>query len=288
MSIKIFIKARGCLIALGIVVISLIVLIFFAIDDRLEITNYELTSSKLANPIKLAVLTDLHSCYYGAGQKELIDAIEAGEPDVILLVGDILDHKKPHTNTIILLEAISPKYPCYYVTGNHEYWSGEVVAIKKMLRKHEVVVLEGNFEMIKIGDTYINICGVDDPSVNRSQEAGKSLHRQLKDLETVNNGSIYTVMLSHHPELGNSYLQHPFDLILAGHAHGGQVRIPWLLDGLYAPNQGFFPQYTSGIYNDPDMNMTMIVSRGLAKESDRFPRIFNRPELVFVTLNPAY
>ena len=92
----------------------------------------------------------------------------------------------------------------------------------------------------------------------------------------------YTILLSHRPELFEHYVSRGFDLVLCGHAHGGQWRIPRILNGLYAPNQGLFPQYAGGQY-DSDAT-TMIVSRGLARESTRLPRIFNRPELVLVEI----
>jgi len=95
----------------------------------------------------------------------------------------------------------------------------------------------------------------------------------------------FTLLLSHRPERIEDYLGYPFDLILSGHAHGGQWRLPGIVNGLYAPNQGLFPKYAGGRYDFEDT--AFLVSRGLARESTKIPRVFNRPELVVVDLIPA-
>ena len=95
----------------------------------------------------------------------------------------------------------------------------------------------------------------------------------------------FSVLLAHRPERIEAYLESPFDLVVSGHAHGGQWRIPGILNGFIAPNQGLFPQYAGGQYDFEDA--ALIVSRGLARESTRIPRIFNRPEVVVIDLTPA-
>ena len=109
------------------------------------------------------------------------------------------------------------------------------------------------------------------------------MEEQLKMAEEMVNKEYYTILLSHRPEWIETYQKYAFDLVLCGHAHGGQWRTPFLLNGLYAPHQGLFPKYAGGRYDYA--TGTMIVSRGLARESTPVPRIFNRPELVVVELN---
>jgi predicted MPP superfamily phosphohydrolase len=118
---------------------------------------------------------------------------------------------------------------------------------------------------------------VDDP------ESG-NFESQLTAAARGVNAGTYTVLLSHRPELFSRYAARNFDLVLAGHAHGGLWRIPWILNGVVAPNQGFFPKYTSGWYHEGAT--TMIVSRGLARESTLIPRFCNRVELVTIDLLP--
>ncbi len=90
------------------------------------------------------------------------------------------------------------------------------------------------------------------------------------------------MLLVHRPENYADYRKYAFDLVLCGHAHGGQWRIPGILNGLYAPSQGLFPKYAGGYYNEE--SVPMIVSRGLARESTIVPRFYNPPELVIVDL----
>ena len=111
---------------------------------------------------------------------------------------------------------------------------------------------------------------------------GVEIKKQLYSADEMSDRQYFSVLLSHRPELVELYQEHDFDLVLCGHAHGGQWRIPEILNGLYAPNQGVFPKYAGGRYDFE--NQTMIVSRGLARESTLAPRIFNRPELVIVDI----
>lgn len=143
--------------------------------------------------------------------------------------------------------------------------------------------MSGDCDTIEINGQVINICGVDDPDVVRYTSDGKPIMEQLKAAETASGTEHFTVLLSHRPELIETYKQFDFDLVLSGHAHGGQWRIPFVLNGLYAPNQGVFPQYAGGRYDYE--NGTMIVSRGLARESTPVPRVFNRPELVIIEVS---
>lgn len=255
----------------------------FAFNTKMKIQHYSLESEKLTAPVRIVLITDLHSCSYGKGQRELIDAIHAQKPDIILLGGDICDDKLPHRNTELVLRAIADKYPCYYVTGNHEYWSREIEKILKIFESYNVPVLEGSFDTIDVRGQKLNICGISDPDILKYTDKNYSITEQLKDAAVASENGNYSILLAHRPELIDSYLNYDFDLILAGHAHGGQWRLPGIINGLFAPNQGFFPRYAGGKYRFDDSYM--IVSRGLARESTRIPRIFNRPELVVIDLS---
>ena len=261
----------------------LVIIALFAFNTKMKIQHYSLESEKLTAPVRIVLITDLHSCSYGKGQRELIDAIHAQKPDIILLGGDICDDKLPHRNTELVLRAIADKYPCYYVTGNHEYWSREIEKILKIFQSYNVPVLEGSFDTIDVRGQKLNICGISDPDCLKYTDKNYSITEQLKDAAVASENGNYTILLAHRPELIDSYLNYDFDLILAGHAHGGQWRLPGIINGLFAPNQGFFPRYAGGKYRFDDSYM--IVSRGLARESTRIPRIFNRPELVVIDLS---
>jgi len=262
-----------------IIILSVIIILFAAFYNGLTVKRYVIRSEKITESVRLALLTDLHSCFYGKEQKKLLEKIHAQSPDIVLLSGDIADDKMPHAGTIALLEGIAGKYPCYYVTGNHEFWSNEVDRIKDMFKKYNVKVLEGNNDTITIRNQKINICGVDDPDVGMD-----IFEVQLKTAFASTDDEAYTVFMSHRPELVNLYKSLNCDLIVSGHAHGGQWRIPFILKGFFSPNQGFFPKYTSGIYDIGEIKM--LVSRGMSRESSRIPRIFNPPELVIIDIMP--
>jgi predicted MPP superfamily phosphohydrolase len=260
-----------------VVLPALLAAALLAFDTRLVSRHYEIRTPKLTAPVRLAVIADLHSCYYGEGQTKLLDAVDDAAPDAIMLVGDIADDIIPHDNTRIVLEAIGGRYPCYYVTGNHEHWSGEVADIKAMFRAYGVEVLAGASRTLSVGTDRISISGLDDPD-------GGHFAEQLTAVSDEGDRDGYTVLLSHRPEYADEYAALGFDLVLSGHMHGGLWRIPGLLNGLAAPNGRLFPKYAGGLYSIRET--TMIVSRGLALETTRIPRIFNPPELVIVDLIP--
>lgn len=261
-----------------------IILLLWCCDMRLKVVSYTVKTDKVDEKIRIALLTDLHGCTYGKNQKRLIQAVEKENPDVVLLGGDIFDDKVPYEKSEETIKQLAEKYPCYYVTGNHEYWSYDVDTILKIVEKHGIKILSGEADRLEIRGQAMNVGGVDDPDVVRYTIDGTAIQEQLKTTESELDSELFSVLLSHRPELAELYQQHDFDLVLCGHAHGGQWRIPGILNGLYAPNQGLFPKYAGGRY-DFD-NQILIVSRGLARESTLALRIFNRPELVIVDIEP--
>jgi uncharacterized protein len=276
-------------LAWGVAAALLAVLCVTALWNGLTVKVYTETTDKVEAPIRMLVLSDLHSTIYGDKQEELIKAIRKQKPDIILLVGDIADDGKPIEGTQQLLSVIGTEYPCYYVTGNHEYWSGKIDSIKDIIRSYGVTILEGDTEVIKVGNQELRLGGVDDPdgfgdkSYNVDHGNSETWQEQFDACKAEAGDDIYSVLLSHRPELTEQYRDSGFDLVLAGHAHGGQVRIPGILNGLYAPNQGYFPKYAGGRY---ELGQTvMIVSRGLSRNI-RLPRVFNPPEIVVVDLKP--
>ena len=263
----------------------IIVLALLAFDVRLKIVQYTITSEKIKKPMRIALITDLHSCKYGAGQKTLIDAVDKEKPDMILLGGDIFDDEITDDNTKIFLSAIAKKYPCYYVTGNHEYWSMRVHEMLDWLRAHGIEDIGGKTIQTNINGNEICLSGLNDLDEARYTGEGDGMKAELGRAMNERDDTAFTMLLTHRPSFVNLYKDAGFDLVLAGHAHGGQWRIPGLLNGVFAPDEGFFPKYAGGFYHF-DNGGEMIVSRGLARESTRVPRIFNRPELVIVNLKP--
>lgn len=260
---------------------AVVLLLLAVLDSRLIVRRYDVENERITSPVRLALVTDFHGCRYGEGASELIAAIDTEAPDVVLLAGDIFDDEMPWGPSEALVQALAARYPCYYVTGNHEYWSERIDGIYAILRKAGVRILNMESELLTIRGQNIRLCGVPDPYAMVYEDAPDTRTQLARALAAAGDG-VFTLLMAHRPELVDQYAEAGFDLVVSGHAHGGQVRIPLLLNGLYAPNQGLFPSWAGGIFEAGDT--TMIVSRGLARESTALPRVFNRPELVIINL----
>ena len=261
----------------------LVALALIALDERLILRTYTVASPKLTAEVRLAVVTDFHS---SDNADDVAAMVASCAPDVVLLVGDLFDddtQNRPTERTLSLMRRLSAQYPCYYVSGNHEAWTGEMDALYQQTAEAGVTVLRMSSGVLTVRGQRIALCGIPDPYEMVFSGAPDTEEQLRQAMENVDSAD-FTVLLAHRPELLAKYAQFPFDLVVSGHAHGGQVRIPGVLNGLYAPNQGWFPKLAGGAYTQD--GTTLIVSRGLAVRT-RLPRIFNRPEVVLVRCVPA-
>lgn len=261
----------------------LVILTLIALDERLILRTYTVVSPKLTAEVRLAVVTDFHS---SDNADDVVAMVASCAPDAVLLVGDLFDddtQNRPTERTLSLMRQLSALYPCYYVSGNHEAWTGEMDALYQQTEEAGVTVLRMSSGVLTVRGQRIALCGVPDPYemvLSGAPDTEEQLRQALEDVDSAD----FTVLLAHRPELLAKYAQFPLDLVVSGHAHGGQVRIPGVLNGLYAPNQGWFPKLAGGAYTQD--GTTLIVSRGLAVRT-RLPRIFNRTEVVLVRCVPA-
>lgn len=261
----------------------LVVLTLIALDERLILRTYTVVSPKLTAEVRLAVVTDFHS---SDNADDVVAMVTSCAPDAVLMVGDMFDDdiaNRPTERTLSLMRQLSAQYPCYYVSGNHEAWTGEMDALYQQTEEAGLTVLRMSSGVLTVRGQRIALCGVPDPYemvLSGAPDTEEQLRQALEDVDSAD----FTVLLAHRPELLAKYAQFPLDLVVSGHAHGGQVRIPGVLNGLYAPNQGWFPKLAGGAYTQD--GTTLIVSRGLAVRT-RLPRIFNRPEVVLVRCVPA-
>lgn len=261
----------------------LVALALIALDERLILRTYTVVSPKLTAEVRLAVVTDFHS---SDNADDVVAMVASCAPDAVLLVGDLFDDdtaNRPPERTLSLMRQLSAQYPCYYVSGNHEAWTGEMDALYQQTEEAGVTVLRMSSGVLTVRGQRIALCGIPDPYemvFSGAPDTEEQLRQALEDVDSAD----FTVLLAHRPELLAKYAQFPLDLVVSGHAHGGQVRIPGVLNGLYAPNQGWFPKLAGGAYTQG--GTTLIVSRGLAVRT-RLPRIFNRPEVVLVRCVPA-
>ncbi|MDD4689844.1 MAG: metallophosphoesterase [Eubacteriales bacterium] len=264
------------------ILLIVILITIAALYNGLTVRHYSLISDKLddGQSIRAVLISDLHNHIYGDNQKDLISKVIKQNPDVILLAGDIADDVVPIEGTKLLLDGIKDIAPMFYVSGNHEYWSGDIENIKETIKSYGVTILEDEYKEIVVNDMPIIIAGVDDPEWTRYEKKDnrKSMDKNFKELA---DKPQFKILVAHRPEQIETYKKYPFDLVVSGHAHGGQVRIPFVLNGMLAPNQGWFPKYAGGMYKHG--NLTHIVSRGVSY-NPRLPRIFNPPEIVVIDI----
>ncbi len=267
---------------------------FFWQNNSLQVTYYTYSCADIPSGFDgycIVQISDLHNKNFGKQPNRLIEEIQSLQPDMIVITGDVVDSN--HTNietAIAFLEEAVAIAPCYYITGNHELWLEESVRTDLMERisKTGVVILDDeaiditvmtdtsnvldntNEKKISLSESF-TLVGLDDGSL-----LGDTLHTLTKDIKQKE----FVLLLAHEPQNMMFYNKENVDLILSGHAHGGQVRLPFI-GGLVAPDQGLLPEYTEGLHEEN--GISMIISRGLGNSIIPV-RIFNRPEIVCIEL----
>ena len=248
------------------------------------VTHYTVASDRLPqafNHFKIVVVSDFHNAEFGKENDTLIKLIEKEKPDIIAFTGDLVDSRRTDIETAEgLVRNLAEIAPCYYVTGNHEARLGEQYQkLEKILLEENVVVLHDRYTELTRNNEKILIAGLDDPNFT---DINSAVHNSILEtkLDGMNLSDSYFVLLSHRPEAFEAYTSAGADLVLSGHAHGGQFRLPFI-GGIAAPNQGLFPKYDGGMYSEN--HTTMIVSRGVGNSIIPV-RINNRPEIVCVEL----
>jgi len=299
----------GCF---GVVLIILLILtipgiiLFIDSNTRLVTTEYKLNYSNLPEAFdryRIVVLADVHGAQHGDNNENLIDAVKDANPDMIAIVGDLIDRYQPGKTVEKqleiarkLVEGLMDVAPVYFVTGNHEWDSGEVRSLLTLLEESGVTVLQNQYKLLERAaasgedledaenaggvenaesGTFI-LVGVDDPNGPADMVKPDELIENIRQKE--NPGFI--MVLSHRNYNLKMYDRLEADLVLSGHAHGGMVRLP-LTDGLIGPQSDFFPTYTSGVYSSGETNM--VVSRGIGNHLG-WTRFLNNPEVVVVEL----
>lgn len=230
---------------------------------------------------RILQVSDLHNAEYGKNNSKLVQKIKDSKPDIIVFTGDIVDEStKDLTSLEIFIQELVKIAPCYFATGNHEARAKLYPEFKEFLQKAGVVILEDANTVFEYNGGTMNIAGIQDLSFRDPEDMTPSHQRLEEKLSQVIRDDCFNVVLSHRPEFIETYAAAGAQLVLSGHAHGGQFIIP-ILGSIYAPGQGLFPEYTRGVYEKD--NTQLVVSRGAGPSS--FPvRINNQPELVLVAL----
>ena len=268
--------------------ITVLALLIWAIiwNKAVEVTELPLSLADLPDDFsgfRIAHVSDLHNTEFGKDNEQLLKHLRGTNPDIIAITGDIVDSRRTDTAVALdFLEEAVKIAPCYYVTGNHEGRISGYRDFKKAMEALGVTVLENKKVTLSKENASITLMGIDDPNVANDGNYGTPevvTAVRIRKLQAEADG--FTVLLSHRPDLFDVYVESGVDLVLSGHVHGGQFRLPFV-GGLYAPSQGFFPEFDAGAYHKE--NTTMVVSRGLGNSV--FPlRFHNRPEILLLILS---
>lgn len=246
-------------------------------NENLGVTEYKISSEEIPQSFsgfRIAQISDLHNAELGKNNKKIIDAVKKSNVDIIVITGDFFDSRNTDIGICLsLTEELVKIAPVYYINGNQEprvidKYTTMIIEFKKL----GVKVLENETVFITKNGEKITISGLYDVGYLMKRDIDKQLSSFSVDKE------YYNILLAHRPDFFKKY--HDYDLIITGHAHGGQIRIPFI-GGLFVPDQGFFPEYDSGVYKNS--TSTMVVSRGIGNSA--FPiRVNNNPEVVIIEL----
>ena len=260
-----------------------VVLFLYDQNNRIVISKHRVKDKKVPsafNGFKILHLSDLHNKSFGKNQVFLLNKIRKLNPDIILITGDLIDRRRTDFEPVLHLLKGLHSIPVYYVPGNHEAWSDCYAQLKDILISHEIVVLENEERCIVRDHQRLYLYGLKDPGFyskdDHKLKSRDQLHAHLQAWKPEG----FSILLSHRPEYFDVYASHAIDISFSGHAHGGQIRFPFI-GAILAPHQGFFPKYSAGMYQ---INTSQLfLSRGLGNSLFPF-RIFNHPELILVSL----
>lgn len=272
-------KKKIILSVIAVIVTAVIAVTIYG-NVVIECTDYTVSDKKIPasfDGFRIVVLSDIHDKKYGKDNIRLTDLVKEKEPDIIAITGDLVDSEKSDIEAAgNLVKKLTDIAPVYYVTGNHESWLGDRYnELENILLNAGATVLHNKSVTLTQGGQSLLLAGLDDPDFSYWEP---SIRENV--LGEKSDKSDYLILLSHRPEKFKTYVSESADLVLCGHTHGGQIRLPFI-GGIIAPDQGLFPEYVSGRYTEG--NTTMIISRGLGNSIVPF-RFNNNPEIVTVIL----
>ena len=278
-------RSKYLILSFTVIMIVLIIWTLWG-NTALEINEIIVTSDRIPSAFsgfRIAQVSDLHNAEFGEGNAELLQMLSECTPDIIVITGDLVDSSRTDIDVALAFAGEAAGIaPTYYVTGNHEAVISQYDVLKSGLEMAGVVVLEDEAISLEYDGESITLIGLSDPDATIKGdlfgEVPAMVSTKLRNLTNADSG--YTVLLSHRPELFETYVSSGIDLVLSGHAHGGQFRLPFV-GGLIAPNQGLFPKYDAGLYTGGETNM--VVSRGIGNSIIPI-RFNNRPEIVLIVL----
>ena len=260
--------------AAAIIILAAIIYLCHRQNNNISALTVQIETDKLDKSVTLVHLSDLHSKIFGEKSCRLADKISQAHPDLICFTGDFLDrYTKDIYPALDSMEVFAKIAPMYYCPGNHDYHRENREQIYDALRERGVILLRSQYARFSTGAAPLHILGLD--------PIGYDIHSPiaLREFSEIDG---FKLLITHFPEQIVEFSQYDIDLTLAGHAHGGQFRLPFF-GGVYAPGQGFHPKWTKGLY--AVNGRKLIVSPGLGNSG--FPlRLGNPPTVIIVKLIP--
>lgn len=280
-----FLKKLFCILLAVVLILGAVLLYNLELNKNFITTFYTVTVDKPVENLRIVELSDLHLSEFGTDNADLVRKISNLAPDIIAVAGDMnIDTNVNYSSVLSLMEQLVKIAPVYYAPGNHE-WAGRYACGSDTLFDDIAATgvhwLNGTYEDVEIKGSKLRIGGFFEwPRAELERDNSKEVANAMNGV-TNDLSDTCTILICHCPEvLYTSLKDEQFDLVLSGHAHGGQMRIG--NQGLWSTSQGFLPKYTSGV-NRLGKSL-VVISRGLG-DSEPYPRIFNQPELVVVDVN---
>lgn len=270
-------KRKLLYIGLLIIFIALIIKVYMD-TNYFKVNTVQIESDKIpqGQGVDILQLSDLHNREFGDGHQKLINKVKLLNPDLIVISGDLIDRKtEDFTFVFKLLEQITSIHDqVYFVTGNHEWENKRTDEFISGLTERGVVVLNNRHVPITIGTLSINLVGIGDESTGHEQ-VDKAFNNLVEER--------LTILLSHAPTVVTKYDDLPTDLVLSGHTHGGQVRLPFI-GALVAPDQGFFPSLDQGLYEIAE-DQFLYIDSGLGTSVAPI-RFLNQSQMSLIQIKP--
>lgn len=227
--------------------------------------------------LRIVELADLHGRVFGRGTRRLLAAVRRAEPDLICIDGDLFDE---HTDLAMLpplLRGLCAIAPVYYVTGNHEWRVPGLRGILAQMRACGVTVLQDDWRVLRRGEDALIVAGTDDPCGPAERKTPAEL---IADIRAEAGEAAFLLLLTHRNDQLPQWSALGVQAVLAGHCHGGVVRLPFV-GGLFGTDRRLFPAWDAGLYRQGET--ALYVSRGLGYTNVHF-RLFNRPEVAVIVL----
>lgn len=271
--------AFAIILSVSILLLAVIVALIIHGNVTVKVTEITVESERIPDSFsgfRIAQVSDLHNSEFGKENEKLLSMIKEAEPDIIVVTGDLIDSYRPNaTISADFLNKVADIAPCYYVRGNHERRiPDEYADLLSKIENENIHILDNEMVTLEKDGEAVSLIGMDDYNYE-SPDLLPDLTALCDETED------YKIVLSHKPDFFEEYSKSGADLVFCGHAHGGQIVLPFI-GGVLAPGQGLFPEYTDGLYTKNET--AMIVSRGLRR--GRFiVRINNYPQLVIAELS---